>query len=294
MAASIPIYTVDAFTDVPFEGNPAAVCPLTCNSGISDHILQKIAIEMNLSETAFPKLLSSDDSFEKSNTFGLRWFTPKEEIKLCGHATLATAAILFDKFGNSSGSITFQTLSGDLIVRKEGGLFRMDFPTGYTETQELSDYNKLITSLGDITGVEDVVYCSSLRYLLVRLKDGWTRKQFEEWQLQMGDLHKSTDKLIVLIVTIKGSPDQGFSDKTGNHYDFVSRCFAPWMKVPEDPVTGSAQTVLAHYWSKVLNKTKFYVRQCSERGGDIQIILRDDRVDILGKARIVMEGKFML
>ncbi|XP_055955154.1 phenazine biosynthesis-like domain-containing protein 1 [Patella vulgata] len=294
MAASIPIYTVDAFTDVPFEGNPAAVCPLTCNSEIPNHILQKIAIEMNLSETAFPKLLSSEDSFEKSSTFGLRWFTPKKEIKLCGHATLATAAILFDKFGNSSSSITFQTLSGDLIVRKKGDLFRMDFPTGYTETRESGDYKELIMSLGDITGVEDVVYCSSLRYLLVRLKDGWTRKQFEGWQLKMGDLSKSTDELVALIVTIKGSPEQGFFDKMGNGYDFVSRCFGPWMNVPKDPVCGSAETVLAHYWSKVLNKTMFNVRQCSERGGDIQTLLRGDRVDILGKARIVIEGKFML
>ncbi|XP_041364222.1 phenazine biosynthesis-like domain-containing protein [Gigantopelta aegis] len=215
---NLPIYTVDAFTDVVFKGNPAAVCPLS-DDILCDDVLQKIAAEMNQSETAFIRLLGQGDTFEKSDTFGLRWFTPATEVKLCGHATLASAAILFNNLGMETGVV-------------------MDFPLGRTVSHSKDNYGALIKSLGDIPGVEDLVFCKSLRYLLIRLKDGWSRCQFEDWTPDINQMQPSTDDLFVLIVTTRGSAGQGFQDNKGKEYDFVSRVFGPWAGIPEDPVTG--------------------------------------------------------
>ncbi|XP_041363502.1 phenazine biosynthesis-like domain-containing protein 1 isoform X2 [Gigantopelta aegis] len=170
---------------------------------LCDEVLQKIAAEMNLSETAFIRLLDQGDTFEKSATFGLRWFTPATEVKLCGHATLASAAILFNKLGNQSDKIVFKTLSGDLIVGRDGDWVVMDFPLGRTVSHSKDKYGALIKSLGDIPGVEDLVYCKSLRYLLIRLKDGWSRCQFEDWTPDINQMQPSTDDLFVLIVTTR-------------------------------------------------------------------------------------------
>ncbi|XP_046348575.2 phenazine biosynthesis-like domain-containing protein isoform X2 [Haliotis rufescens] len=263
---TLQLYTVDAFTDVPFKGNPAAICPLPSDVNLDDDILQKIAVEMNLSDTAFIKLLHKSDSFKESNTFGLRWFTPKDEVKLCGHATLASAAVLFGKLDNKHDRIVFKTLSGDLIVQREGQSIHMDFPVGTTVKEDQSQHEQIVASLGDVSGISDIVYCDSLRYLLVRLHDGWSR----------------------------GPPGDGYQSDGGAPYDFVSRCFVPWGNIPEDPVTGSAQTVLAHYWAQQLGKNDFFTRQCSARGGEIVVKLRGDRVELLGKAAFVMDGVMKL
>ncbi|XP_046568817.1 phenazine biosynthesis-like domain-containing protein 1 [Haliotis rubra] len=291
---TLHLYTVDAFTDVPFKGNPAAVCPLPSDTNLDDDILQKIAMEMKLSETAFIKLLDKSDSFKENNTFGLRWFSTKEESKLCGHGTLASAAVLFGKLDNKQDRIVFKTLSGDLIVKREGEWIHMDFPVGAAVKEDQSQHEQLVASLGDVSGVSDIVYCDSQRYLLVRLHDGWSREEFESWTPDISAMQRSTDRLVVVIVTTRGPPGDGYQSDGGAPYDFVSRCFAPWVNMPEDPVTGSAQTVLAHYWAEQLGKNDFFTRQCSARGGEVVVKLRGDRVELLGKAAFVMDGVMKL
>ncbi|XP_067671365.1 phenazine biosynthesis-like domain-containing protein 1 isoform X1 [Haliotis asinina] len=291
---TLHLYTVDAFTDVPFKGNPAAVCPLPSEVNLDDDTLQKIAMEMNLSETAFIKLQDKSDSFKESSTFGLRWFTTKQEFKLCGHATLASAAVLFGKLDNKQDRIVFKTLSGDLIVKREEEWIHMDFPVGAAVKEDQSQHELLVASLGDVSGVSDIVYCDSLRYLLVRLHDGWSREEFETWTPDISAMKRSTDRVVLVIVTTRGPPGDGYQSDDGAPYDFVSRCFVPWDDVPEDPVTGSAQTVLAHYWAQQLRKNDFFTRQCSARGGEIRVKLSGDRVELQGKAAFVMDGVMKL
>ncbi|KAL8560266.1 hypothetical protein ACOMHN_005997 [Nucella lapillus] len=287
----LELYKVDAFTSVPFAGNPAAVCPLKYGSTLDAETFQTIAVEMNLSETAFIKPLRPGDDATTGSRFGLRWFTPRHEIKLCGHATLASAAVLFYGEGNRSKEVTFETLSGDLVVwRDDDDSLNMDFPLGITEKKDLSDYQALIKSLGKTPGVQAVRWCPSLKYLLLRLEDGCTRSEFEQMQPDVSELQRSSEGTIVVIVTTRGGKDQGYVDSQGRVYDFVSRCFAPSSGVPEDPVTGSAQTVLAHYWSSELGKQEFYTRQCSARGGEMEIKMSGGRVVLRGKAVLVMKG----
>ncbi|XP_041364217.1 phenazine biosynthesis-like domain-containing protein 1 [Gigantopelta aegis] len=299
---TFPIYTVDAFTDVKFRGNPAAVCPLS-DDKFPDDLLQKISAEINLAETAFITRLKEDDSFENiecvfchvvGDTFRLRWFTPVCEIKLCGHGTLATSAVLFDKLGNKSDKLVFKTLSGDLVVKRNDDCYLMDFPLGRTVEQNIERHEGIIKSLGETPELVDVVYCESLRYLLIRVKEGWTRDQFEDWTPNISIMNDATDSLVALIITTRGSPQQGYKDNKGKPYDFVSRVFDPWTGLSEDPVTGSAQTVLVDYWSNVCGKNEFFTRQCSKRGGEIYIRLKGDRVELLGKAVFMMEGRFHL
>nr|KAG5709406.1 hypothetical protein BaRGS_029255 [Batillaria attramentaria] len=261
---------------------------------LSKETMQDIAMEMSLAETAYVRPLTPSDNFKSGSRFGLRWFTPVMEVEICGHATLASAAVLFYGLGNESKAITFDTLSGELIVRRDGDSLSMDFPVGVTEPKTEADYEKMIKSLGNIPGVGDVRWCPSLRYVLVRLKDGMSRSEFEKWRCDIGQMEQSLSNVVVVIVTTRGTPEQGYVDDQGVAYDFVSRCFAPWSGVPEDPVTGSAQTVLIHYWSKELGKPEMYTRQCSKRGGDIRLKLEGDRVHMTGKATMVMEGTLTL
>ncbi|XP_071105121.1 phenazine biosynthesis-like domain-containing protein 1 [Haliotis cracherodii] len=257
----LQLYTVDAFTDVPFKGNPAAICPLPSDVNLDDDILQKIAMEMNLSETAFIKLIDKSDSFKENN---------------------------------KHDRIVFKTLSGDLIVKREGQSIHMDFPVGTTVKEDQSQHEEIVASLGDISGVSDIVYCDSLRYLLIRLHDGWSREEFESWTPDISAMKRSSGRVFLVIVTTRGPPGDGYQSDDGAPYDFVSRCFVPWDDVPEDPVTGSAQTVLAHYWAQQLGKNDFFTRQCSARGGEIVVKLRGDRVELLGKAAFVMDGVLKL
>ncbi|XP_076439608.1 phenazine biosynthesis-like domain-containing protein 2 [Babylonia areolata] len=287
----LKLYTVDAFASQPFAGNPAAVCLLQFGETMDDSTLQNIAMEMNLSETAYILPLRPEDDHKTGRRFSLRWFTPRHEIKLCGHATLASAAVLFYQIENGNEEITFETLSGELVVKREGDYLAMDFPLGTTEKQSISDYDAVIKSLGEMPSVQAAHWCPSLKYLLLHLEDGvWTRSQFEKWRPDIGQLESAITGVIVVIATTRGSVEKGYVDGDGKAYDFVSRCFAPWSGVPEDPVTGSAQTVLAHYWSQVLGKQEFYARQCSQRGGEIDIKVRGSRVCLRGKATLVMKG----
>ncbi|XP_066475895.1 phenazine biosynthesis-like domain-containing protein [Tiliqua scincoides] len=277
-----PLFIVDAFTDQPFRGNPAAICLL--EDELEEVWYQKIAAEMNLSETAFIRKLHPTDDFTKSSHFGLRWFTPTNEVPLCGHATLASAAVLFHKKKNMNSALTFKTLSGELKARQGGDHIILDFPAYLTYQQDIQEIEELIKRAVGNMKVQDVQYSPDTKKLLVCLSDVYERSDLEKLKVNAQELllAEKTGKVKGLIVTLKGKCE---------NYDFYSRYFAPWNGVSEDPVTGSAHTVLSTYWAQHLGKNKMCAFQCSVRGGELKILLRDDgRVDIGGQTVIVSEG----
>jgi len=256
------IWTVDAFTDKPFAGNPAAVT-IVENFPTNDRC-QKIATEMNLSETAFLKPLGPDH-------FHIRWFTPEVEVKLCGHASLAAAHILFEEMSIKGKNITFDSLSGPLFVKKEGTDIILDFPLQKTgEALPLHPFEELFehgTILNAVQAYDDVI---------VELKDETLVRK-----LNLDPLKVKKIECRALIVTAKG-----------NHpYDFVSRMFAPRVGINEDPVCGSAHCKLPDYWQKKLKKDEFLAYQASSRGGVLDVSILGDRVHLKGKATTIMEGK---
>ncbi|MGI9295441.1 MAG: PhzF family phenazine biosynthesis protein [Pseudomonadales bacterium] len=256
----LDIYQVDAFTDSVFGGNPAAVCPL--DAWLSDTTLQAIASENNLSETAF---------FVAEGTgFRLRWFTPGVEVKLCGHATLATAKVLFEQLNYNAEQIVFHTLSGELRVRREGVQLSMDFPTHSMET--IDTPAALTTAIG--LPAEECFQDSNDDYMLVYPDQA----AIEGLQPDMAALLEVPARGI--IVTAPGA-----------QYDFVSRFFGPRVGINEDPVTGSAHCSLTPYWARRLQKTQLRARQVSARGGDLRCELKDDRVVLTGQASLYMQGK---
>uniref|UniRef100_A0A3Q3E572 Phenazine biosynthesis like protein domain containing n=1 Tax=Labrus bergylta TaxID=56723 RepID=A0A3Q3E572_9LABR len=203
----ISVFTVDAFTNLPFKGNPAAVCPLLHE--LSDDLYQKIATEMNLAETAFITKINPSDNFTTGSRFRLRWFTPTNEVNLCGHATLASAAVLFQSKKNENSVLVFETRSGDLAVTQQGERYIMDFPLN-PPAQEVHYVSVYSLCCSGKSPNPDVYLCSNTKKLMVRLAD-------------------SCDSLLYLSI---GSPD------CQPGYDFYSRYFSPWNGIPEDPVTG--------------------------------------------------------
>ncbi|XP_048799721.1 phenazine biosynthesis-like domain-containing protein [Lagopus muta] len=286
----VPVFTVDAFTNRPFCGNPAAVCLL--ENDLDENLHQRIATEMNLSETAFIRKLHPTDDFTKSSRFGLRWFTPANEVPLCGHATLASAAVLFHIKKNPNSVLTFVTLSGELKTRQEKDHIVLDLPLYSTYPQELREVEELIkAATGDMI-VQDLRYSPDTKKLLVRLSDAYERSVLEELQVGAQSFlsAEKTGKVKGLILTLKGKPN----GKDKGH-DFYSRYFAPWYGVLEDPVTGSAHAVLSSYWSEQLGKKEMLAFQCSRRGGELKISLHDNgRVEIAGQFAIVLKGNLTL
>ncbi|XP_077999484.1 phenazine biosynthesis-like domain-containing protein [Glandiceps talaboti] len=289
----LQLFTVDAFTNKPFSGNPAAVCPL--EQPLNDDVRQKIAAEMNISETAFLEKLDDELGYQNGKRFKLRWFTPTTEVPLCGHATLASAAVLFQHFKNSNQTIAFETLSGKLFTRKDGDYICMDLPLYSTVAQPENDMSAVVKATVGSLPVKELRMNPDMKKLLVRLDDRVSRKQLESITPNVAAMTSAQDgsKVRGVMVTLRGCEQNGAVDGTGQLYDFITRYFAPWVGIPEDPVTGSAHAVLAGYWSNELDKKQLYARQCSKRGGDLHISVREDgRVDMSGKATIVMEGQF--
>ncbi len=271
----IPFYIVDAFTSEPFKGNPAAVCVL--NQKKDDDFLQSVAAEFNLSETAF-LLNPTEKTIEESQFFSLRWFTPKIEVALCGHATLATAAVLFHEFCVSAKKLTFKTRSGDLTAQKDCDSIILDFPS---ETTVPIDPNVGLLGMLGITDFEDARLSQTSKELLIRLKNEETLISLKPNFQSMKAL-ETKENIKGVMVTSKGHAP----------YDFVSRFFAPWLGIDEDPVTGAAHTVLAPYWAKILGKHEMLAFQASPRGGVLRMRLRQKgRVDLIGKAVIVSKGE---
>ncbi|WHY98534.1 PhzF family phenazine biosynthesis protein [Peribacillus simplex] len=247
-------YVVDAFTENVFEGNPAAVCVM--EEWLSDNLMQKIAMENNLSETAF--------AVKEGDSYRLRWFTPGGEIDLCGHATLATAYIIANYYEDNVETITFQTMSGELIVLKKGELYEMDFPSRMPEPLTLTE------QMVDALGIQPIETYLGRDLMFVLEKE-------EDVQNAMPDFSK-----------IKNLPDGlGVSiTAKGEKYDFVSRCFFPKLNVNEDPVCGSAHCNFIPYWSQRLGKDEMIARQLSERGGTLYCKFEGDRVKISGTAAL--------
>lgn len=259
----LSIYQVDAFTDRLFGGNPAAIVPLTTWLPASE--MQKIAAENNVSETAF--FITQGEAFE------LRWFTPTFEIDLCGHATLATAHIIFTELAYKKDEIYFHTLkAGTLTVTRNGDLYTLDFPSRPAIKAEVSD--ELIAAIGDKRPIE-VLRARDIMLVYENETDIQTLKP------DFSALAK-IDKDGV-IVTAKG-----------DNSDFVSRFFIPAAGINEDPVTGSAHCNLVPYWAEKLGKNKLHAYQVSERKGELWCELRVDRVLMAGKAVTYLKGEIYL
>lgn len=266
---------MDAFTSEPFKGNPAAVCLLKQKH--EDDFLQSLAAEFNLSETAF-LLNPTSKRLEDSQFFSLRWFTPKIEVSLCGHATLATAAVLFNRIKAKAPKITFQTKSGELSAEKENDCICLNFPS---EATIPTVPNKTLLRRIGILDFEEACLSEKSRELLIRLGNEEALLGLEPDFERMKSV-STKENIKGVIVTSKGRPP----------YDFVSRFFAPWLGINEDPVTGAAHTVLAPYWSRILGRQEMSAYQASSRGGELTVrVYSNGRVDLIGKAIIVSEGK---
>lgn len=288
----VPLFQVDVAALSPFEGNPAAVCLLQGDAvGLSDALRQKVAAEMNLSETAFVEPLDGQAStphfFASSTAFRLRWFTPTVEVPLCGHATLAAAAAVFLGCQNPHTTLTFQTLSGELAVRRVPGAphtLSLDLPLAditHDPPKQAASDGPLIKSLGEHVRVKDVAFTRSdgLLYLLVHMEGG--RSELEQLSPDFTAMEAAVtgDELRGVIVTCHDA---------GSGYDVLSRFFAPWLGVNEDPVTGSAHCVLGPYWKKLLGRDGLSCRQCSKRGGNLLM-----RVDPL-QSRVHLEAPVVM
>jgi PhzF family phenazine biosynthesis protein len=257
----IPVYQVDAFTNSVFKGNPAAVCPL--NQWLPDETMQSIATENNLSETAF---------FVKNGSgYNLRWFTPAVEVDLCGHATLASAFVLFNLLGEKHDRIVFETKSGSLTVMRRGDLLALDFPSRPPGPVEAC------TGLFESLGLKPAALLAARDYLAV---------YDSEDQLRSLDPDMESLKHIDRFAVIATAP--------GKECDFVSRFFAPAKGVPEDPVTGSSHCTLIPYWAGRLGKSQLRARQISRRGGDLFCELRGDRVEIAGCGALFLKGEILI
>lgn len=259
----LPLFWIDAFARSPFAGNPAAVVPLPAFP--DDARMQRVAFEHGLAETAF--LVKKAEGH-----YDLRWFTPRAEVDLCGHATLASAHAVFHELGFAGEVITFESKSGPLRVRRrDGGLLELDFPVRELRAGEAP------VELSAALGVAPLAFASSEANLVVLGSEADVRAVTPDFpRLAKLEPHGT-------IVTAPGTD-----------CDFVSRFFAPSVGIDEDHVTGSAHCVLMPYWSGRLGKTKLHARQISERGGELWCELAGDRVKIAGHAVLYMRGEILV
>jgi PhzF family phenazine biosynthesis protein len=257
----LPFHQIDAFAEKPFEGNPAAVMPL--DEWLPDHMMQLIAMENHLSETAFfvPVNVGAKE-------YKIRWFTPTNEVDLCGHATLASAWLVFNEIHPDWQTVNFHSMSGTLKVDKDGDWIILDFPRRQG-VHSPEHTNALSKALG----------AKPIESLLSRDLVAVYETEEEVRDIEPDFLTVASLPGLGVLVTAKG-----------NHVDFVCRCFFPQEGLPEDPATGSALSTLIPYWSKRLNKMQLEARQISPRGGNFRCQDCGDRVRIAGKAAKVIEG----
>jgi len=257
----LEIFQVDAFAEKPFSGNPAAVVPL--KSWLPKSTMQAIAEENNLSETAF---IVKEDKY-----FHIRWFTPTTEVKLCGHATLASAFVLKEYLGHQVNPLIFKSKSGLLSVTHEGENLSLDFPQ--QEPKPIASVKGLYKALGE----------KPHSYLAA------------EDLIAVFDHEEQIKQLTPDFALLKQLPYRGvIATAPGKRCDFVCRFFAPQSGIDEDPVTGSAYTELGPYWGKVLNKTKLSARQLSKRGGKVHCELQEKRILIRGKVMPYLQGSITI
>lgn len=263
---TLPLYQVDAFAEQAFAGNPAAVVPL--QEWLDDATLTRIAAENNLSETAFFR--------QEDGRFRIRWFTPVREVDLCGHATLATAYVITRFLAPGAAKLRFDSLSGELVVRRAGECLELDFPARPPESLEEPATELLSRALGHVPA----------------------------WAGRTRNPDPDSDKLLAVLdsaLAVKAlAPDQSLlcrlpgqgviATARGDDCDFVSRYFVPKLGIPEDPVTGSAHCTLVPYWSEALGKRELLARQVSPRGGELHCRLDGDRVRIAGHCTLYLKG----
>ncbi len=319
---------VDAFANKAFEGNPAAVCFLASTlPELPDSVLQAIAAENNLSETAFVQPVSragnspEKDEFKSCNRFKLRWFTPKIEVPLCGHATLASAAALFECAGNTFDTLLFETKSGELSVQRvaateENESLKLAMSLPLLKPVEAEPYSKdfsqdspLVAAAlaGTVSGcspahahidnyaeILEVLYEPTLKYLVIVINNLMTQQQVENLKPDIKAMHAAhtEGKLVGVIITASGF----VGIKPDAKHDFYSRFFGPWAGIDEDPVTGSAHSVLGPYWADDCDTKELKARQCSKRGGELGVSVdkERERVVVSGGAVVVIRGELML
>jgi PhzF family phenazine biosynthesis protein len=262
---TLPLYQVDAFTDRPFAGNPAAVCPLS--GPIPDALMQDIAAENNLAETAF--------FHRQGDAFSLRWFTPTTEVDLCGHATLASAFVLMTELEPARNEVAFRTRSGLLPVRRGAdGEFVLDFPSLPPQPVDAAFAAEVARALG----TKPLEVLRSRQCVLAALPDATTVRGVTP------DMAAIAATGATFCITAPGRDEP-------HPVDFVSRYFAPAHGIPEDPVTGSSHCTLTPYWAARLDKPTLRARQVSPRSGELTCTLAGDRVAIAGKATLVIVGE---
>lgn len=256
------LYQVDAFAREKYSGNPAAVCPLA--NWLTEDEMQKLAEEMNLSETAF-FVKNTDGSFH------LRWFTPKMEVRLCGHATLASAHIIFTETDYSEDEIRFTTQSaGDLLVRRTGDAYEMDFPSDTPEPRQKQDYISLIDQeiREAYAGTDDIMLVLN------------SEKSVAQCTPDLQAIKSLGNRALIITAA-------------GEQKDFVSRVFVPSCGIDEDPVTGSAHTLMTPYWKERLGKDRLMASQISKRRGNLECRLEGGRVKLKGYAVTVMKAEIL-
>ena len=263
MEKSIPYYQINSFTDRMNGGNPAGVCPLT--EWLDELIMQKIAFENNLSETAF--------FVGQNGQYDLRWFTPTIEVNLCGHATLAAAYVINRELGDHSTELRFQTKSGELVVTVEEDLFHMSLPSYPPEV--VTEPDGLVEALGGEP--EEILFGDEDYFVRYSSED-----QIKALSPDFAKLSKIKSRGAIVTAPAEGN------------IDFVSRWFGPNVGVNEDPVTGSAHCILAPYWASKLGKGELVALQLSERLGEIWCKIEGDRVRVSGKGVKYLEGKIFL
>jgi PhzF family phenazine biosynthesis protein len=267
----VRIYQVDAFADRPFQGNPAAVCVV--DAGADPDWMQSVATEMNLSETAFL-------SPRGSGSYGLRWFTPAVEVDLCGHATLASAHVLWEQ-GETAASLGFETRSGLLTAIRTGDdLIRLDFPADPPAAIDPP------AGLASALGAEPVGVYRGISDVLVELADPDSVRQ-------LAPDFRSLAEIPARGVIVTAPAGDGDGDGGLDGADFVSRCFYPATGVDEDPVTGSAHCTLASFWCTRLGRAVLVGWQASSRGGRVGVELAGDRVLLSGRAITVLRGELV-
>jgi len=254
-------FHLDAFSEKLFAGNPAAVCPLY--NWLADETMQAIAAENNLSETAF--------FVPQGNTFQIRWFTPLVEVALCGHATLASAYVIFNNLNHGSDLVEFSSRSGPLYVRKTEKGLTLDFPVQEISAIELND------NLSDALDCMPIEVLSGEDLVAVYAQ----QSDIENFQPDFLKLSKLPYRGIIITAP-------------GDNHDFVCRFFAPAKGVPEDPVTGSVYTKITSYWAKELGKVSMLAKQLSHRGGLVQVELLGNRVLISGHVKLFSRGVIFL
>lgn len=252
---------------------------------VADSSMQSLASELNISDTAYIGYVENrKKSFINDDVFTIRWFTLAGELELCGHATLASAAVIFFECGNANDEITFRSTSGDLRARKQEDGITLDFPKNEPKHVEAHTWERLLrATVGEaFSDVERILIAPISKDMLVVLNDKHSCNNLQFVSPDMERMIAEHDGSIVrgVIVTTKAK----------SHYDFLSRYFAPWDGILEDPVTGSAHTVLGPYWSNVLGKKDLLARQCSKRGGDIKVVVGSERVFLTGSTVTVIRG----